>query len=438
MGIMHNVVWLLVLIGIMILIHELGHFWAARLFKVRVEVFSIGFGPRLFGFKRGDTDYRFSGVLFGGYVKMAGDQPSDDGTEDPDGLTAKPRWQRLIVAFAGPFMNIVLAIALVTGLNMVEFRTEADRGVISRVTADSAAAKAGLKEGDRIVAIDGDKNPSWEDITLKEVASAYQAVPITIERDGKQFETTITPVLDAQSGLGEAGWAAKAQMQIGKVAPGMPAEKAGLKAGDILVSANGQDINSSFKLQEIISKSNGKPLVLAIERQGKPETIQVQPVFSNLDGQNRWGIGVWYGQKLNVITTKLALPDAFIESMRANVKGASHIFSFLKGIVERRVSAKNITGVIGMAPVAGEAASRGVSEFVGLMAMVSLNLAIVNLMPIPILDGGVILLLLIEMLIGRDLSIPVKEAFVKVGFVFLMVVMVFVLYNDISKILPPG
>src|SRR5258706_9027022 len=123
MDVMHNVVWLLVLIGIMILIHELGHFWAARFFKVRVEVFSIGFGPRLFGFKRGDTDYRFSGILFGGYVKMAGDQPGDDGAEDPDGLTAKPRWQRLIVAFAGPFMNIVLAVGLLPRLFIVQFQS---------------------------------------------------------------------------------------------------------------------------------------------------------------------------------------------------------------------------------------------------------------------------------------------------------------------------
>jgi len=438
---MHNVVWLLVLIGIMILIHELGHFWAARLFKVRVEVFSIGFGPRLFGFKRGDTDYRFSGVLFGGYVKMAGDQPSDDGTEDPDGLTAKPRWQRLIVAFAGPFMNIILAVALLTGLFTVEYQALAEplqRGVISHVNKDSAAAKAGLKEGDRILALDGDKNLNWEDITLKEIASAYKPLPVTIERDGKQFDTTITPELNAQTGMGDAGWAEKAQMQIGKVAAGMPAEKAGLKAGDVLVSANGQEINSSFKLQEIISKSQGKPIELRFDRQGKQETVQVEPVFSTLEGQQKWGIGVWYSQKFDVVTTKLSLPDAFAESVRQNVKGASHIFQFLRGIVERRMSAKNLTGVIGMAPVAGDAASRGPSAFVSLMSMVSLNLAIVNLLPIPILDGGVILLLLIEMLIGRDLSVPVKEAFVKVGFVFLMVVMVFVLYNDISKILPAG
>src|SRR5262249_17048686 len=161
--------WLLVLIGVMILIHELGHFWAARYFDVGVEVFSIGFGPRLFGFRRGETDYRFSAVLFGGYVKMMGEQAgeaSEEATIDPRGLMAKPKWQRVIIAFAGPFMNIVLAIGLLTGLFMVKYQKLAEpdqRAVIGHITKDTAAAKAGLQEGDRIVAIEGEKNPTWDD-----------------------------------------------------------------------------------------------------------------------------------------------------------------------------------------------------------------------------------------------------------------------------------
>src|SRR5437773_6471825 len=176
MGVMHNVIWLLVLIGVMILIHELGHFWAARYFDVKVEVFSFGFGPRLFGFRRGETDYRFSAILFGGYVKMMGEKPGDENSGDPRGFLAKPKWQRLIIAFAGPFMNIVLAVGLLTGLFMVKFQKLAEpeqRGVIGHITTDSAAAKAGLREGDRIVAIDGVKNPDWETISIKEISSAY-------------------------------------------------------------------------------------------------------------------------------------------------------------------------------------------------------------------------------------------------------------------------
>src|SRR5689334_1659253 len=165
-----NVLWLLVLIGVMILIHELGHFWAARYFDVRVEVFSFGFGPRLFGFRKGETDYRFSAILFGGYVKMAGEQPGEDNADDPRAFLSKPRWQRMIIAFAGPAMNVVLAVGVLTGLFMVKFQKVVDppvSGVVGYVTPDSAAAKAGIRPGDRIVKIDGKNNPTWEEITLK-------------------------------------------------------------------------------------------------------------------------------------------------------------------------------------------------------------------------------------------------------------------------------
>src|SRR5271166_2756697 len=172
-----NVLWLLVLIGVMIMIHELGHFWAARYFDVKVEAFSFGFGPRLFGFRRGETDYRFSLILFGGYVKMAGEQVGDESADDPRSLLAKPRWQRLIIAFAGPFMNMVLAVGLLTGLFMVKFQKVSDadmEAVIGHVMPDSAAAKAGIQDGDRIVRLEKKANPTWETVVMKEIASAYR------------------------------------------------------------------------------------------------------------------------------------------------------------------------------------------------------------------------------------------------------------------------
>ena len=200
-----NVLWLLVLIGVMIMIHELGHFWAARYFDVKVETFSFGFGPRLFGFRRGETDYRFSLILFGGYVKMAGEQIGDEHADDPRSLLAKPRWQRLIIAFAGPFMNIVLAVGLLTGLYMVKYQKVSDadmQAVIGHVMPDSPAAKAGIQDGDRIVKLDGKQNPTWEDVGLKEVEGAYQPMYLTIERNGKRFDTTVTPIHGRALGRG--------------------------------------------------------------------------------------------------------------------------------------------------------------------------------------------------------------------------------------------
>src|SRR6266567_840047 len=170
-----NTLWLLVLIGVMINIHELGHFWAARYFDVKVEAFSFGFGTRLFGFRRGETDYRFSLIPLGGYVKMAGELTSDENLDDPRGFLRKPRWQRLIIAFAGPFMNVVLAIGVLTGLYMVKYQKIADsdlEAVIGHVMPDSPAAKAGIQDGDKIVRLDGKSNPNWEDVGMKEVESA--------------------------------------------------------------------------------------------------------------------------------------------------------------------------------------------------------------------------------------------------------------------------
>ncbi len=439
MFVLQDIIWLLVLIGVMILIHEAGHFWAARYFDVKVDVFSFGFGPRLFGFKRGETDYRFSAILFGGYVKMAGEQPGDDTSDDPRGFMRKPRWQRLIIAFAGPFMNIVLAVGLLTGVYMVKFQRPAkseNDAVIGHVVPDSAAAKAGLQPGDKIVRIDGKDDPTWQDIGLKEVSSAYKTLDVTVERGGSRIDTKVTPVLDDREGIGTAGWEERSEIEVGDVSAGMPARKAGLQRGDLLVSINGQKINSRYTLLDVIRKADGKPVTIVYARNGVRKEATIQPVFSKSDGKPRWMIGVGPTQKINLITTRLSFPDALRESVHQNVQGATLILGFLKGMVERRMSAKSLQGPIGIARLSGEAAREGPSVFFQLMTMVSLNLAIFNLLPIPILDGGVILLLLIEMLMGRDMSMPVKETVFKIGFVFLMVVVVFVLYNDITKILP--
>src|SRR6185295_20410442 len=193
---LENTLWLLVLIGVMINIHELGHFWAARYFDVKVEAFSFGFGTRLFGFRRGETDYRFSLIPLGGYVKMAGEQLSDDASNDPRSVLAKPRWQRLIIAFAGPFMNMVLAVGLLTGLFMFKYQKLADDNkgaVIGYVIPDSPAEKGGLKAGDKIIRLNGKADPTWEDINMKEVASSELAMDISVLRDGKTIDTKVTP-----------------------------------------------------------------------------------------------------------------------------------------------------------------------------------------------------------------------------------------------------
>jgi len=441
MHFLQAVVGLLFLIGVMINIHELGHFWAARYFDVKVEAFSFGFGTRLFGFRRGETDYRFSLIPLGGYVKMAGELATDENLDDPRGFLRKPRWQRLIIAFAGPFMNVVLAVGVLTGLYMVKFQKIPDaelEAVIGHVMPDSPAAKAGIQDGDKIVGLDGKRNPTWEDVGMQEVESAYRPMHLAIERAGRRFDTTVTPTLSERSGMGFAGWDERGQIQLSEVQPGLPAQKAGLKPGDLITSVNGQPMHSTIKFHEITEKSAGKPIEIEYERDGQRHQVTVYPTYDKIDGPARWMIGVIPMPKYDFITTRLSFPDALAESVRQNEKGALLIVHFLKGVVERRMSPKNITGPIGIAQLSGEAVREGPSAVFMLMSMVSLNLAIFNLLPIPILDGGVILMLLIEMAMQRDLSLSVKEAVFKVGFVCIMVIVAFVIYNDISKILPAG
>ncbi|HUS07021.1 MAG TPA: RIP metalloprotease RseP [Bryobacteraceae bacterium] len=432
-----NVWWLLVLIGIMILIHELGHYWAARLFDVRVEAFSFGFGPRLFGFRKGETDFRFSAILFGGYVKMAGEQPGEEGANDPRSFSAKPRWQRLVIAAAGPSMNILLAVGLLTGLFMVRYPRVANYNApatIGYIQKGSPADNAGLREGDRIVQIDNHTNPIWEDVMFETVTNVNKPILVSVDRNGQRFNTTLTTIADEKSGLGSAGWDEQNDVQIGGILSGMDAEKVGLKRGDILVSLNGQPVRSISRLHELVRSSEGKPVEVTYSRDGQQKAVTIHPAFSNLEaGGGRWMIGVQLDPR--VVITQLSFPEALRESAKQNVKGASLIYQFLRGIVERRMSPKSLEGPIRIAQLSGDAARQGPTAFIELMTMVSLNLAIFNLLPIPILDGGMILMLLVEMFMRRDLSAPVKEAVLKVGMVFLMVVVVFVLYNDLSKIL---
>lgn len=436
MAFFENLWWLLVLIGIMIVIHELGHYWAARWFDVRVDAFSIGFGPRLFGFRRGETDFRVSMIPFGGYVKMAGEQPGDE--EDPRGFQAKPRWQRLIVVFAGPAMNIVLAVALLAGLFMVRYPQLANAGApatVGYLKPGGAAEKAGLQLGDVIIQVENQQGPTWEDIVLREVVSADKPMPMLVKRGAEELRLVVTPQLDEKTGVGSAGWAEQTDIEVGGLLAGMDAEKKGLKTGDVLVSINGEPIRTVFTIHDALAASDGAPVDLVYRRNGETRSMSITPARSDDGtGEQRWLIGIKLAPR--VIYTQLGPAEAVRESVSQNVKGATLIFRFLQSIVERRSSAKSLEGPIGIAQLSGQAAREGPFTFIGLMATVSLNLAIFNLLPIPILDGGVILLLLIEMFMRRDLSLQLKENIFKLGFVFLMMIVVFVLYNDITKLLP--
>ncbi|MEQ1947669.1 MAG: site-2 protease family protein [Bryobacteraceae bacterium] len=435
MAILQNLWWYLVLIGVMIMIHELGHYWAARLFDVKVETFSFGFGPRLFGFRRGETDFRFSAILFGGYVKMLGEQPGEE-ARDPRSLLAKPRWQRMVIAFAGPGINVVLAIALLTGLYMVVYEKSPNptSPVIGFLTPDGAAAKSGIQEGDQIVQIDNTVDPSWEDIELKVAASAKHPLEVWVKRNGERLHIPVTPSVEEQQGIGMAGWLYQMPVKVGGYSDRVhAAERAGIQRGDILVSIDGKPMRAIPAVNEAIHGAGGKQVEVIVRRGDKEIPIQVQPEKGEVAGRERWMIGISLDP--NIVVTKLPFNEALSASVKRNGQFAGLIFKFLGGIAQRRVSPKSIEGPFRIAQMSGEAAREGAVPFLGLMAAVSLNLAIFNLLPVPILDGGVMLMLFLEMLMRRDLDLRVKETALKVGFLFLMFIVVFVIYNDLSKML---
>ena len=405
-NILHNFWWLLVLIGIMIVIHELGHYVVARCCDVHIEAFSIGFGPKLFHWQRGETEFRICCLPVGGYVRMAGEQPTD--SPDPRGFNVKPRWQRLLIVLAGPAMNVVLAFALLAGLFMLHYPKLAgatQAATVGYVKPGSPAARAGLQEGDVLVQLEDKQDPTWEDVALREVVSANRLLPLLVERNGKLLHMAVMPEAEPASGLGSAGWIPQTDVEVGGFIPGMNAERKGLRKGDQFVSIDGEPIRMAQKVHEILTRSNGQPAHLVLRRNTQLLEMDFTPVRGELAGQPSWMLGVELAPR--VVYVKLPFVDAVRESVHQNARGATLIYQFLSAIVERRSSAKSLSGPIGIAQLSGQAAREGAFPFIELMASVSLNLAIFNLLPIPILDGGMILLLLIEILIRRDLSLQI-------------------------------
>ena len=436
MDMIQNIGAVVLLLGIMILFHELGHYWVALLFDVRVEAFSFGFGPRLFGFRRGETDFRFSAVPFGGYVKMAGEIMGDETTsvDDPRSFLAKPRWQRMMILFAGPFMNVVLSLGLLTGLFMYKYpKVEGadDPFTVGYILPNSVAAQAGIQEGDKITKFDNVANPTFKQIQLLEAGAANRPAPVVIDRQGQQVLLTLTPKLNESKPGPMVGWLPKHQLLVEKLVSDMDAARV-LRPKDLMLAVDGKPIYAVQRLHQLLKEGSGKPVELTFSRNGKIFTEKIQPKLSTLeDGTKQYLLGVNLTPRY--VFVQLPFSEAIVQSAHENWNDAGLIYNSLKGIVERRLSAKALSGPIGIAKQAGDASREGLAYYIGFMSMVSMNLAIFNLLPIPILDGGSILTLLIEMIMRRDLSLRIKETVFKLGFVFLMTLVVFVLFNDISK-----
>jgi regulator of sigma E protease len=450
----------LVVLGIMVLVHEFGHFAMAKLFRVHVEVFSIGFGKRLFGFRRGDTDYRLSLLPLGGYVKMQGELGGDgtvsmegaalggtgtgDAPRDSGDLNAKPRWQRILIALAGPVSNFILALVLMTGLYMMHNEVDAYRSKpadVDFVVQNTPGATAGIQAGDRIVRFDNHNNPTWDDVWLRTEVNLGQKVALTVLRDGQRINTTlnvISPRDPDDFSIGSLGIVPLMQttpVVVHRVTPDMPAAKAGLKADDKILSLDNTPLHSVTSMLAFLQQNHDAPVTMKVESRNTVHDFVVTPLLAdNTEGGKSYQLG-FEAEPPPFKVEKLALPAAMIQSVKFNVKNSSLIIEVLHRMVTRHMAVQNLSGPIGIARETGLAAtSPGWQPIIALMTIISLNLGIFNLLPIPILDGGVILLLLIESVLRHDLDQKFKERIYQGAFVLLLLFAAFVMINDITKL----
>jgi regulator of sigma E protease len=422
-------------LGVMVLVHEWGHFVVARLFGVRVEVFSIGFGPRLFGVRRGPTDYRISALPLGGYVRMAGDNPAEERRGDPDEFLSKPRWQRCLIALAGPTTNFLMAVVLTAALFVHggEQPSYADKPVvIAGVVKGSPAEKAGIQAGDRIVGFDGVNNPTWDRVALELALSAPgHSEAVKIDRNGQLITTSVQSEPQPFNALGYPA----EPVVVGAVAPNLPALHAGLKEGDVIVAANGQHLDAPSQFSELVQRNGGNPMTLDLLRSGQPVSLQLTPMWGDPgDGMPRWEIGITF--RFVTSPKRYSPPMALVKATQFHIVLADKLIYLVGQLFTGKVSLKQVQGPLGIVQESSRAAKRGFGDLISLMALVSLNLGILNLLPIPILDGGHILMLGIEGLLRHDLSLKIKERFVTVGMVFLLLIFVIVMYNDVLRLFP--
>ncbi len=439
-----STVSMLVVLGIMVLVHEFGHFAVAKLCGVRVEVFSVGFGKRLFGFRRGDTDYRLSLLPLGGYVKMSGEAPGEESTGDPAEFSAHPRWQRILIGLAGPVSNFLLALLLMTGFYMMHNEVEAFRSQqadIDFVSNHTAASAAGLKPGDLITRFDNVNNPTWEQLSLRAAVNVGQTIPVGVKRNGETISTELAipnPHNSDDLDFDTIGFVPRMQQEpirVRQIEPNMPAAKAGLKAGDQILKVDELELHSVDAMLAFLQQGGGRPIQLTALRDGKTFDVTLQPIMADAgNGHKLYRIG--FAPNLPPFKVEqLSLPEALRQSVHFNMRYSGLILEVLHRMVTRRFAVQDLSGPIGIARETGLAVQQpGWQPIIGLMSIISLNLGIFNLLPIPILDGGVIVLLLIEGAMRRDLNQEFKERIYQAAFVVLLIFAAFVMFNDISKL----
>lgn len=425
-------------LGVLVFVHELGHFMAARWNGVRVLTFSIGFGPRIFGFRRGDTEYVLSIIPLGGFVKMAGESPDDPRAGQPDEFLSKTKWQRFQILIMGPAMNLLLAVVVMAVVLMQGATTPSylrKPALVGVVSAGSPAEVAGVRPGDLVTRLGSAEVSTWEQLELAVAARPDAEVDVVVIRDRQEVRLPIRPATtkvgpgeSPQFEVGTIGVLPDVYPVIRDALSGQPAAAAGLQANDTIISINGRRMVFSAQVSEAIASTTDGPVRVEVERAGTRQTIEVTPVREG----DRPRIGISIGDAVETFTpTPL---QAVGLSVQRNVEMSVTILRTLRDLFTGEASPKQLMGPVGIAQLSGETARAGWVALLGLMVTLSLNLGLLNLLPIPVLDGGHIFIMALETIVRRDFSVAVKEKLHLAGFAVLMTLMVTVIYNDLTRI----
>jgi regulator of sigma E protease len=424
----------IIVLGILVFIHEFGHFVLAKRAGVRVETFSLGFGPRLFGWKRGETDYRISAMPLGGYVKMTGEDPNEEGADRDDSFARKSVGARMKIVLAGPLMNLLLPLLLMPLVYMVGIEQPAyldEPAVVGWIQPETPAAQAGFQPGDRIVRIQDEEIAAWERAKILFASNPNQPLRVEFLREGELEQAEITPESSGYAG-GYTGLEHERPSLIGAVSPGMPAEEAGLEAGDRIVAINGTPIRYWGEMAEIIRTHPGEPLEIEVRRGEGTLAMTASPIKDPDTGSGLLGIA--YQEE--TVLKRYGLWKSLQNGVR-NV-GESFVLTFyvLGKLLTGGLSIKTLGGPILIAKMTGDAARVGLSSLLSFVAFLSLQLGILNLLPIPVLDGGHVMFLTLETVLRRPVNIKIREAAQQVGFLLLLVFILIISYNDIRRVLP--
>jgi regulator of sigma E protease len=506
-------------IGVLVFIHELGHFLLAKWSGVRVEKFSLGFGKKLFGFRKGETEYLICALPLGGYVKMYGEgsegnfivdrvDPGSDADraglksgdrivsidgleltsfprwrqlqatlgkepekdylivierddkkfelttkahilecadaysekEYPRGFSTQPLFNRLLIVVAGPFMNFLLPFVFLPIVFMIGITVPAyleQSPVIGYIKAGSQAARAGFQKGDKILEIGGDKVSDWKDVNMELQTNPDALLNIKVERDGGTKTITVKAVASSE-GIVSIGFSEPLKAKVGSVIDGTPADKADLKKGDEILEINGKKIADWDGLSATIKQDAGKEITLLINRQGNLITKRITPETSVETGKGAIGISPYQEEIVKKYGFFEAIVHGVKEAAGMIVEVAGLLFGFLYKLVTGKIAlstaGKSLAGPILIAKVSGAAAKNGIAQLLQFTCFISINLAIINLFPIPMLDGGHVLYILIESIKRKPLSQRTLEISQRIGLTILIFIMFLAIYNDISRV----